>query len=73
MKNRPRRSEMRTSPPITPPMIAPVGFLSLEVEELDDPTFEVELDELEDGTLVEVGELLEELEEVEDAAPSWTK
>ena len=26
-KNRARRSEMRTNPPITPPMIAPVGFL----------------------------------------------
>ena len=26
-KKRARRSEMRTSPPITPPMIASVGFL----------------------------------------------
>jgi hypothetical protein len=40
-KKRARRSETRASPPITPPMIAPV------VEEL-------ELDELLDGTLVEV-------------------
>ena len=70
IKNKPRRSEMRTSPPITPPMIAPVGFLSMVVEEPDVPTFGVELDELDDGTLVEVGALLEELEEVEDAVPS---
>jgi hypothetical protein len=46
-KKRARRREMRTSPPITPPMIASVGW---EVEELGE-----ELDELPDGTLVEIG------------------
>ena len=46
-KKRARRSEMRTSPPITPPVIASEGLV---VEELDE-----ELDELTDGTLVEVG------------------
>ena len=62
---------MRTSPPIlvAAPMIAPVGFLSMVVEELavDDPTFDIELDELDeapDGTLVDVGALLEEVEDV---------
>ena len=66
---------MRTSPPTTPPMIAPVDFPSMVVEELDDPTFGVELDELEELTdvtlvyMVEVA-LLEELEEVEDDAVS---
>lgn len=63
---------MRTTPPITLPMIAPVGFLSMLVEELDVSAFDVELDELgdvTDGTLVEVVALLEELEEVE-FAPS---
>ena len=58
MKNRIRRSEMRTSPPIAAPMMAPVGFLSMMVEELpvDGPTFDIELDELDeapDGSLVE--------------------
>ena len=50
---------MRTSPPITAPMIAPViGFLSIVV------TFDIELDEPPDGTLVEIGVLLEEVEDV---------
>ena len=47
---------------MTPPMI---GSMVVEVvEELDDPTFDVELGELLellDGTLEEVGALLEEL------------
>ena len=64
---------MRTTPPITLPTMAPVGFLSMLVEELDVSAFDVELDELgdvTDGTLVEVVvALLEELEEVE-FAPS---
>jgi hypothetical protein len=55
-KKRARRSEMRTSPPITPPMIA---FVGLVVEELGE-----ELDELPDGTLVKV--LVGVLEDVED-------
>jgi hypothetical protein len=75
-KNRERRSEMRTNPPIPPPMIASVGFLWMGVEELDGPTFEVELldelDELPDasGTLVEIEVLFED---VEDGASCWTK
>ena len=70
-RNRPStRSEMKTSPPITPPIMAPVGFEFLtmvvgsEVEELGE-----ELDELVtvyDGTLVKV----EELSDVEDDGAS---
>jgi hypothetical protein len=40
------------------------------VEELDGPTFDVELDELDDRALVEVGAILEELEEIGDVVPS---
>jgi hypothetical protein len=40
---------MRTSAPITPPMIATVCLVVVELGE------ELELDELPDGTLVEVG------------------
>ena len=39
-KNRARKGEMRTSPPITPPMIAPIGFLSMV--ELDGPSYPME-------------------------------
>jgi hypothetical protein len=56
-KNRARRSEMRTSPPITLPIIV--------VEELGE-----ELVELPDGTLVEVTAVGVLLEDVEDATGS---
>jgi hypothetical protein len=45
-KNRAIRKKMRTSPPITPPMIASVGFPSEELEEVTGG-----LDELPEGTL----------------------
>jgi hypothetical protein len=70
-KNRDRRSEMRTSPPITLPMIAfvVVPWLVLVVGE--------EIAELPDGTLVEVTAVGVLLEDVEDATGSgafcWTK
>jgi hypothetical protein len=72
-KNRASRSEMRTNPPIPPPMISSVGFLWMGVEELDGPTtFDVELDELDDasGTLIDIEVLFED---VEDGASCWTK
>jgi hypothetical protein len=63
LKNsRARRNEMSsTIPPITPPMITSVGFLSMVVKELGEPEgldelVPDELDELSDGTLVEVVE-----------------
>jgi hypothetical protein len=52
-KNRVRRSEMRTNPPIMPPTIASVGF---EVE-LD------ELDELPDGALVDIEVMFDDVED----------
>jgi hypothetical protein len=63
-KKRARRRKMRTSPPITPPMIASVGVLWLPVgvEELGE-----ELDEVPDGTPVEV------VKDVEDVSSSWIK
>ena len=59
-KKRAGRSEMTTSPPITPAMIESVGLV---VEELDE-----ESDELPDGTLVGMFEDVEErvFEDVED-------
>ena len=57
-KNRARRSEIRTSPPITPPMIAAVGLLLMVVEGLGG-----EIDELPDGMLVEVRVLFEDVED----------
>ena len=51
LKNRARRSEMSTSLPITRPMIVSVGFPAEE------------LDGLLDGTLVEVGVLVNDVED----------
>jgi hypothetical protein len=53
--NRAMRSDMRTSPPITPPMIATVGFPGEELSDSKAP----------DGTLIEVGVLSDEMPLVE--------
>ena len=49
-KNRAMRSDIRMSPPITPPMIAPVGIPGEELDELPEGAVnEGVIDEVEDG------------------------